>query len=210
MHRSVTGLAVCLLIILTPRSARAEWHITPIVGATFFGNTTLPDLEFATDNVHNTFGGAVSLLGGGLLGVESVFSWTPGFFNDDQAPNQLVKSSRLVTLMGNVVLTAPRRWTEYSLRPFVSGGVGWVQVSTTEERPAVIPGEPILPINNNLVGFNIGGGAVGFLTPRTGVRFDVRYYSNLKPTDEGPVAFGNVRIRYLTASVGIVLRRGFK
>lgn len=210
MHRSVTAIAVCsLLVILTPRAAGAEWHITPMVGVTFFGSTNLIDHELATDNVHRTFGGSVSLLGGGLLGVESLFAWTPGFFDDDEAPNQLVKSSRLVSLMGNVVLTAPRRWTEYSLRPFVSGGIGWVQVSTTEQFPAVIPGETLLPINNNLVGFNIGGGAVGFLTPRTGLRFDVRYYSNLNPTDEGPVAFGNVRIRYLTASVGIVLRRGF-
>ena len=193
-------LAVCCLLILAPRTAAAEWHFTPMVGATFFGSTNLLDLELATDDVHRHYGGAVSLLGGGLLGVETIGIWTPRFFESDTAPFPLVKSSRTISWMGNVVLTAPRRWTEYSLRPFVSGGVGWLHTSTTEQAALV-------ELNENLIGFNLGGGAVGFLTRRTGVRFDLRYHSNLKPTDEGP-AFGNVRVRYLTFSVGLVLRRG--
>lgn len=207
------ALAVCCVLILLPRQAAAEWHFTPMVGATFFGSTSLFDPEFATDNVHRNFGGAVSLLGGGLLGIESILVWTPGFFDDrkfDDDPfqqrRQFVKSSRSVSWMGNVVLTAPRRWTEYNLRPFVSGGIGWLHLSLTEPP---LPAGGVLPLDENLIGFNIGGGAIGFLTRRTGVRFDVRYYSNVKPTDEGPVSptGTNVRVRYVTASVGFVLRR---
>ena len=194
------AVAICCLLLIIPRSAAAEWQFTPMVGLTFFGSTSLFDPELGTDNVHRNFGGSVSLLGGGLFGLESIVVWTPGFFDDDDDPAQLVTSSRSLALMGNVVLTAPRRWTEYSLRPFVSGGVGWLHTSKDAQtvifRPTV-----------NLVGFNIGGGAIGFFTPRTGIRFDVRYYSNLKPTDEGAVAFGDVRLRYMTASIGLVLRR---
>jgi hypothetical protein len=190
----------CLFCTVAPRTAAAEWHFTPMVGATFFGSTNLIDLELGTDNVHRNFGGSLSLFGGGLLGVEALGVWTPGFFDDDKDPVQLVKSSNSYTLMGNVILTAPRRWTEFSLRPFVSGGVGWMRVSTVEQFD-------VLNLNQNVLGFNIGGGAVGFFTPRTGVRFDFRYHSNLKPTDEGPALGTNVRIRYLTASVGLVLRR---
>ena len=196
------ALGVCCLLLFVPQTVAAEWHFTPMDGLTFLGNTSLPDLELATDNVHRNFGGAVSLFGGGLLGVESVFVWTPGFFDDDQAAVQLVESSRSIGWMGNIVLTAPRRWTEYFLRPFVSGGIGWLHTSTTEIR------RNLAPATANVVGFNIGGGAIGFFTPRTGVRFDVRYYSNLEPTDDPP-AFGDVRLRYMTASIGIVLRRGF-
>jgi hypothetical protein len=195
------ALAVCVLVAL-PRSAAAEWQFTPMIGATVFGSTNSVDHEFATDNVHRNFGGAVTLLGGGLFGIESVFAWTPGFFDDDKAEFQLVASSRSISWMGNVVLTAPRRWTEYGLRPFVSGGVGWLYARTIE-------GRDIIGVNANLLGFDIGGGAIGFFTDRTGIRFDVRYHSNLKPTPDVP-GFGDVRLRYVTASVGIVLRRGFR
>lgn len=199
--------AICCLLVLIPQRAAAEWHFTPMVGSTFFGSTSLLDHEFATDNVHRNFGGAVTLLGGGLFGVESLIVWTPGFFDDDRDPVQLVRSSRSLGVMGNFVLTTPRRWTEYFLRPFVSGGIGWLHASSTEDLPPV-PSAKEFGLDENLVGFNIGGGALGFLTRNTGLRFDVRYYSNLKPTDEGPgVAFGNVRIRYMTASIGLVLRR---
>jgi hypothetical protein len=198
------ALAVCSVLLVLPRSAAAEWQFTPMIGATFFGSTNLIDHEFATDNLHRHFGGAVSLLGGGLFGVESSFVWTPGFFDDDKGEFQLVESSRSISWMGNIVLTAPRRWTEYGLRPFVSGGVGWLHTSTLEQFQ-------VLRVNQNVIGFNVGGGAIGFFTARTGVRFDFRYHSNLNPTDEGPALVGeNVRVRYLTASVGLVLRRGFR
>ena len=193
----------CLLVVFSPRSAAAEWQFTPMIGATFFGSTTLPDLELATDNVHRNFGGSVSLLGGGVLGVESIFVWTPGFFDDDNSPfAELVESSRSLAWMGNVVLTAPRRWTEYGLRPFVSGGVGWLHARTTERRE-------VFGVDANLHAFNIGGGAIGFFTERTGIRFDLRYYSNLKPTPDVP-GFGDNRLRYLSASVGVVIRRGYR
>jgi len=112
-----------------------------------------------------------------------------------------VLTSRTISAMGNIVVTTPRRWTEYSLRPFVSGGFGVIKVSKTEVKP-------VFSFNSNLPGFNIGGGAIGFLSKRTGIRFDLRYYSSLARSDEGDdVSFGPVHIRYMTASVGVVLRR---
>ena len=100
--------------------------------------------------------------------------------------------------MANVVLTTPRRWTEYSLRPFVSGGLGLIHLQKIDEG--------LFTVDSNLAGFNIGGGAIGFLTDRTGLRFDFRYHSTLTPTDVGPVSFGDLRLRYVTATVGLVFR----
>ena len=57
-----------------------------------------------------------------------------------------------------------------------------------------------------LRGVNVGGGAIGFLTEKTGLRFDVRYHSTLNRL-EGAPAFGAAHVRYVTASVGIVIRR---
>ena len=39
-----------------------------------------------------------------------------------------------------------------------------------------------------------------------GLRFDLRYFSNLKPSDAPDVAIGRVHLTYWTASVGVVFR----
>jgi hypothetical protein len=196
--RLLRALAASLLLALAfPQSAAAEWHFTPMVGTTFFAKTSLIDPDAATDQSHRNFGGSVALLGGGIFGAEGLVVWTPGFFTGDKG---LVESSRSIAAMGNVVVTTPRRWTEYSLRPFVSGGFGLLHMSETQ----VVN---LFPFNSNIPAFNIGGGAIGFLSQRTGLRFDLRYYSGLSRMDEGNVSIGRVYIRYMTASVGVVLRR---
>ena len=191
-------LALCGILVLgSARAARAEWHFTPMVGFTMFGNTSLIDPEGATGKRHGHLGGSVALLGSGILGAEVVTLWTPGFFETGDV--DLVDSSRTLTAMGNVVLTTPRKWTEYGLRPFVSGGLGLMHASTTSS---------IFPIRVNTTGVNIGGGVIGFLTDRTGLRFDVRYHSTLNRLDDDDVpSIGLVHLRYVTASVGIVFRR---
>ena len=192
------ALAAGVLLALTfPQPAAAEWHFTPMLGTTFFIKTSVVDLDAATDQIHRNLGGSITLLGSGIFGAEGLIVWTPGLFTGDKG---LVKNSRVISVMGNVLVTTPRRWTEYSLRPFVSGGFGLVHVSNTDVAK-------VFPFDSNLPAFNIGGGAIGFLSKRTGIRFDLRYYSNLARSDEGPVAVGRVHIRYMTASVGLVLRR---
>ena len=167
-----------------------------MVGTTFLGETSLVDSDLAAGNVHRNFGGSVALLGPGVFGVEGLVVWTPGFFTG--RPEGLVKRSRSIETMGNVMVTTPRRWTEYSLRPFISGGLGLIHTSRTED---------VFPDSRSIPAFNIGGGAIGFLSKRTGLRFELRYNSSLARSDEGNVSIGRVHIRYMTASVGVVLRR---
>jgi hypothetical protein len=205
--RAVEILAAFLCVLALPRTVAAEWHITPLIGFTFAGKTTLIDPQVATGKRHADFGGAVTLLGAGVLGAEAIVVLTPGFFQTEHTPLEAdvspvaISSSRTLAVMGNIVLTTPRRWTEYFLRPIVSGGFGILRASSTEAVAEV------LPLHLNLAGFNIGGGAIGFFSQRTGVRFDLRYYSTVHGTDHGPVAIGDVHLRYMTASVGVVIRR---
>ena len=199
--------AAGLLLALTfPPCAAAEWHFTPTIGWTFAADTSLLDPDHGTSKVHWNFGGSVTLLGAGILGVEGVVNWTPGFFGGDKV---LVGKSHTVAFMGNVMLTTPRKWTEYGLRPFVSGGFGVLGFSRTDVNN-------VFPDDGNIAAFNIGGGAIGFLSKRTGLRFDLRYYSNLKPSDagsgiqgpgSGPISIGSAHLRYMTATVGVVIRR---
>ena len=119
----------------------------------------------------------------------------------DDIDTSLVTSSRTIAFMGNAVLTTPRRWTEYGLRPFVSGGLGVLRTSVTDRGN-------IFSTDTNVGAFNIGGGAVGFFSRRVGVRFDFRYYANLHRSEPlEPTAFGPVHINYMTTSVGLVIRR---
>ena len=197
------ALAVCcVLVVAFPHSAAAEWHFTPMVGTTFSIKTNLIDPDAVTDQIHRNFGGSVALLGSGILGAEGLVVWTPGFFTGDKG---LVEGSRSIAAMGNVVVTTPRRWTEYSLRPFVSGGFGLINVFKDEVAQ-------VFPCNSNIPAFNIGAGAIGFLSKRTGLRFDLRYYGGLTRSDnppEEPVAIAGESgyIGYMTVSVGVVLRR---
>jgi hypothetical protein len=191
-------LALSLLIAgAAPRAASAEWHLTPMIGVTFHGQTSFQDLEQGSTRKHANFGGSVALLGGGTFGIEGIGVVTPGFFQTEAI--DLVASSRSMAVMGNVALTLPRRWTEYGLRPVLSGGFGVLRAAVADNSG--------FRVHSNLAAFNVGGGAIGFFSKRVGVRFDARYYSSLHRTDQGAVSFGPVHLSYATASIGLVLRR---
>jgi len=189
-----------ILIAGVPASAAADWQVAPFLGLTFQGETTLLDNESAVGKLDWSFGAAVSLLGAGPIGAEGLVVYTPGFFQQDNPPADRpdVVESRALAIMGNVVLTTPRKWTEYGLRPFVSGGIGLLRASSDDQFG-------VFPVRANLLGYNIGGGAVGFVTERAGLRFDLRYFSNLKrsESDEG-ISLGRVQLNYWNASVGVV------
>jgi len=193
---SVIAVSAMLLAAL-PARADAEWQLAPFIGWTFNTNTTIVDLGAGRDESHWTFGGSGTLLGAGPVGVEALFLYTPGFFGGSEG--SVIEGSRSIALMGNVVLTTPRSWNEYGLRPFVSGGLGLLHASTQDV-------QDILGVNQNLLGFNIGGGAVGFVTNRTGLRFDLRYFRHLNPTEGEGESIGDVQLSYWTATIGVVFR----
>ena len=159
------------------------------------------------------FGGTARLIGAGPLGVEALFSFVPGafqseplevdpfIFNTNQESEPITKSNASA-LMGNVVLTTPRSWNEYGLRPYVSGGVGLLHVYHNY---------PVISARANLLGYNAGGGAVGFVSDRIGLRFDLRYVSTTphgrQPSDEVLTdGLERVRVHFWTATVGVVFK----
>jgi len=204
-RRALRALLLVLVLALAPAApASAEWHIVPLVGLTLKGSTNAP---FVTDTstpggalgTHPNVGGSFALLGAGVLGVEAIGVLTPSFKADIDLVNANVQSSRSLALMGNAVLTTPRRWTEYSLRPYVSGGFGLMRLSIVDKGGA-------LASTTNTPGFDIGGGAIGFFTKHTGMRFDLRYYHRLGGDPE-PIATGTPKMSFMTLSVGVVIRR---
>ena len=54
---------------------------------------------------------------------------------------------------------------------------------------------------------NLGGGAVGFLTRDTGLRWDVRYFRSIKGEDtSGTFTSGETRLNYWRGTMGVVIR----
>jgi hypothetical protein len=197
---STRTLLFCLVFAGSlPVSASADWFLTPFYGVTFGRQTSLVDLEGATGTTKQVFGGSVSWVGDGIVGVEGDVAYAPSYFQ--RGEGVLVVDSSLTTVMGSVVVTTPLSWTRESLRPYVVGGVGWMRASTNDTLSA-------LPVNDNLWALDVGGGVMGFFNDRTGVRFELRYFSSLGEP-QGAASFGSARLSQWRASVGLVLRRTF-
>jgi opacity protein-like surface antigen len=189
------ALAFCLL----PIPAAAEWHFMPWVGLKFGTGGDFVDPDQALGRRKTAWGTTVRFQSDGILGVETDVGYVPGFFQADRAVFNVTGSS-VITLMGNVVLATPLSLTGDSLRPYFSGGVGLLRTRADTVRD-------IYPeLNRNMFGFTLGGGAVGFLSPRTGVRWDLRYFRNVGGEGGDPLALGSTWISFWRANISLVVR----
>jgi hypothetical protein len=190
-------LSVALLLLCAPSTkAHADWLLIPFIGTSFGAETSFLVFDEGAGR-KLTFGGSVALIGSGILGIEADVSHTPGFFQGND-PIGLVLSSRVTTLSGNVIVAAPLAVTRESLRPYVVAGLGLMQARTKNAAD-------LFPLDRNLLGFTIGGGALGFVTERTGVRFDIRHMRAISGTTN-PFVPGVARLRFWRATAGVVVR----
>jgi hypothetical protein len=190
-----------LLVVLcgSPGTARADYLFMPFIGGTFARQTVFfTGIEQGEGTTHVVFGGAAGWLSPGVLGLEGEFAYAPHFFEIDD-PADIILGSNMLTLTGSVIVAVPLSVTQYSLRPYVIGGLGLAHsgISYFPPRDAV---------GDNTPAFNVGAGAIGFLTPRTGVRFELRHFRSF---DREPNEFGEVlpRLSFWRFTVGVVIRR---
>lgn len=193
---------LCLLILgaflATAHDASADWLFVPHIGAVFSGNTTIVDLDQGAGLKALTFGGSVAWVTDGIIGFEADVGNTPHFFERGTS-TALVLDSTVTTVTGNAILTLPLTVTRESLRPYVVGGIGLMHASSN-----VVAG--IVSFDSNLLAMNLGGGVIGFVTPFTGVRFDLRHFRNLSPDGSATTTSGSTRLSFWRASAGVVIR----
>ena len=164
------AMLAALALVLAPASARADWLFTPNIGAGFGGD--------ASGREHLSWGASIGWMGAGVLGWEADFAFTPEFFEGDDDDTDLFDSSNVTTFMVNALVGVPVGGTTGGgFRPYFSGGIGLLQSSIEDA-------ESLFEVDNSEFGFNLGGGAMGFMTDHVGFRGDVRYYRALSDPDE--------------------------
>lgn len=179
----------------SPSTAAADWLLVPHTGLKFGGGTTLVDLETAAPEKKMPLGLSVMWLGTGMIGAEADLTFIPDYFDRKNA--DLVTGSSVRTVMGSLVIAAPLRLTRESLRPYVVGGVGLLH-SESEDFAG------LFTFKSDLWGMNVGGGVIGFLSDGFGVRLDLRYFRNISEERQQGVVFGDTRLSYWRAGVGLV------
>lgn len=202
--RRAARVALVAVALAAPAEARADWLLTPFVGWTFAGQTIHPDPEQGARSSQLLFGGSAGWLADGILGFEAEFAYAPGYFERDDHPTGIVENSHLYTLTGHLIVTLPLTMTRESLRPYVSGGLG-VMDGHLEE----IGDVNLLPELTDLrasPALTVGAGVIGFVTDRTGVRFDLRHVRSLD-RDESPVTgFRGTKLSFWRLTAGVTFR----
>jgi hypothetical protein len=185
-------------------NASADWLFTPFIGYKF-GGTSRPspsfvDLEESQGRRKVTIGGSVAVLSDEILGIEADYSFIPGYFQGSASEITIV-SSAVTTLTGNIIVAVPLSVTQYSLRPYVVGGVGLIRARSD----VVEQFSQLFQVSENLLGLNVGGGAIGTLTNRTSLRFELRHFINLGG-EQSTVGFGRTRLSFWRLTVGVAFR----
>ena len=182
-------------VLLSSWAEAAEKQLKPFIAVTFGGGTTFVDLEGAAGKPNAAIGIGGAMLWD-LVGFDVDVAHVPGFFQSGE--QALVRASSVTTMTGNVVVTLPRRMTEYSLRPYFVGGAGLMRVRIDDVFEA-------LKVHDTLATMDVGGGAIGFVSDAWGLCWDVRYFRSLSREAKG-LSIGPERLSFWRASMAIVLR----
>jgi hypothetical protein len=190
-----------ILWLAVPAVGWAEWQAKPFIGVTFGGETTFLALDQVAGERKLALGAGVTWLGN-FIGIEGEITRVPGFFQRGRPLDvEIVTDSSVTTATGSVVLTLPRKMTQYGLRPYFVGGAGVVRAVASDPLD-------LLSVDTTLGVANFGGGVTGFLTDRVGVNWDVRYFRSFGGKEGTGLAIGREQLSFWRASMGVAIRLG--
>jgi hypothetical protein len=175
--------------------ARADWLVVPFAGTGFGAETTLVTLE--AGSARTVVGVSGAWLSDQVIGVEADLLDGPSFFGSG-----LAVDSYLSTLSGGVIVAVPLSITRESLRPYVTGGLG---LAHEEINYSVdFSGTP----GRTAAAMHLGGGAIGFVSRRTGYRFDLRHVRSLSREDARLTGTRRTKLSFWRLTIGVVVRVG--
>jgi len=192
---------MCLGAANSPAEA-ADYIFTPFVGKTFAAQHTLVTTSglpvvASVDKQTWLVGASAAWLTSSVLGAEIDVGYVPRLFRSNQS---LTTAGNALSLTGNVLVAVPLSVTGYSLRPYFSGGMGMLHAGVGDVA------QSSTEIDRNLLAMSLGGGAIGFFTNRTGVRFDLRHIRSTSRGQDFGTLLDEPRLGFWRATVGVAIR----
>jgi outer membrane protein W len=203
----VTAAVVLTASVVAPRSASADWVLTPFVGWNFGGSADVSGnggLSVKNQFAHKAnFGVSAAYMGKGIIGGEVDFGYSPNFYENTTATGfQFANSNNVTTLTGNVIIGIPAGSSHAAqIRPYAVGGVGLI-------RSRVGDAAGLFDVSSkDDFGFDLGAGVMGFFNENVGLRGDVRYFRTFTgaPSNSATgLAIGN--FQFWRASAGVTFK----
>jgi len=206
--RIITVSLAVLSCLSLPTLASADWLFTPFIGTGFNGAADFDDGFEGDDEFERrfTYGASLGHMGGGIVGFEIDFGYSPNFFEtfagaDDEFT--FADDSNVTTLMANLLLGVPvGGQSGPGIRPYGVAGVGLVRTHVVEASGFFDD------LDSNDFGFNIGAGINGFFSDNIGIRADVRYFRAFADDDEEDFDLGLSDFDFWRATLGVTFRFG--
>jgi opacity protein-like surface antigen len=197
-----TVAIAAVALAATPRTASADWTLTPFVGWNFGSSADVsgsggPGFKDKFEKKID-YGASLLGMGSGSLGFEIDFGYSPNFFETSTTSSgfQFASSSNVTTLMGSLVVGAHSG----AVRPYAVAGVGLLRTKVQDF-------DETFDVNSkNDFGLNVGAGVMGFFSDNVGLRGDVRYFRGFRGTDDNATGLTVGDFKFWRGSLGLSLK----
>jgi opacity protein-like surface antigen len=189
MHRIRLAAFAAAMLVFSGTPARADGFISPFVGYNFGGDSqncvSLNNCEEKRSNWGVSFGSESS-----PFGFEEEIGYARDFFGHTPTLDNSV-----LTLMSNLLIVIPAG----PVRPYGLIGLGLVRPHAKTDLVS------LTEVDQNTLGWDIGGGVNIFFGHTFGIRGDLRHIRTLQDITLGGV-FNNAPLDFWRGSAGITLR----
>lgn len=197
----IAASLVTITSAAAPAKASADWLFTPFIGATFGGSANIggegEDFKDEFERKLN-YGASLAWMGGGALGFEFDFAYSPNFFgvSPDSTGFDLVGDGNVATAMANLIVGAPSG----SFRPYASGGIGILKSKVDDA------GQFFERIDSTDLGFNAGAGVMGFFSNNAALRADIRFFRSMRDVDPDGIDLELGQFKFWRGTIGVTLK----
>jgi opacity protein-like surface antigen len=183
----VIGCATSAVFLVVAAPAHADGFISPFIGFNFGGDSSNCASLTTCEDKRTNFGVSLGTIHG-ALGFEEEIGYTPQFFGKTPGGD-----NAMLTLMSNLMVVIPAG----PIQPYGVIGIGLMRSHAQFNATS-------LALDNNSLGWDIGGGLNIFFGHSVGIRGDVRHLRTLQDVTLG--VFGNDHVDFWRASAGLVFR----
>jgi opacity protein-like surface antigen len=187
--RSIAAFAVLTVAMSTSAvPAYAEGFLTPFVGFNFGGDSanciSLSNCDEKRLNWGVSFGSRH-----GIFGFEEDIGYAPNFFGKTEGGDNAV-----LTVMSDLMVVVPAG----PIQAYAVAGLGLI-------RPHAKFDSSSLSLDQNALGYDVGGGVNVFLAHSVGIRADVRHLHTLQDITLGNL-FSSQPVDFWRGTLGLALR----